>query len=84
MASRKSTGVKILHVNVHGNYTKEQLEKMLTESRELTLMSAVPTIAARQKWNSRDPVSQHSDSRDGGDITNEGRLTARNMAAFIQ
>lgn len=34
------TGVKILRVNAHASYTREQLEKMLTELRELTLMSS--------------------------------------------
>lgn len=59
---------------------------MLTESRELTLMGAVPTIAAGQKkkWNLREPVSRHSDSRNSEVTTNDGRFTARNTAAFMQ
>lgn len=60
--------------------TKEQLQKMLTEPREPTLMKAASTIAARQKRNSRDPFSQHSDIRD---ITNAWSLTARYTATLM-
>lgn len=59
----KKTGVEISHVSVHGGYTKEQLEKMLTESRELTLMAAAPTIAARERGT---PESQRVGAQTAG------------------
>lgn len=78
----KDFRVKIIHVTVQGNQTKEQLEKILTESRELTLRRAMSTITERQKNGTQEVLfSQHSDIID---TTNERSLTARYMATLLE
>lgn len=76
--NHRATGVKTLHVSGRGSYTKEQLEKMLTEWRELTLMCACAGNSGEAKMELKRPGQSALRQRgDSGDTTIEWKGGAR-------